>query len=201
METYSYLALGDSYTIGESVPLYESYPYQLVQSLRLAGKAFYAPEIIAKTGWTTSDLASRLKQTILNSNYDFVSLLIGVNNQYRNLSSAEYTLEFEELLLKSIAFANNYNGHVFVLSIPNWGQTPYARGRDTNNISKEIGLFNNINRTVSKNHKVNYVDIAEASPENPNDISFLSGDGLHPSGKSYARWAALISEKMLALTN
>jgi lysophospholipase L1-like esterase len=200
MDTYSYLALGDSYTIGESVSLYESYPYQLVQLLRKAGKSFHAPEIIAKTGWTTTDLVSRLNKTLLNPGYDFVSLLIGVNNQYKGLPTAQYTQEFEDLTLKCISLANNYSGHVFVLAIPDWSLTPYARGRDTANISKEIAVFNNINKVVSKNHKVNYSEVTNMR-ENLNDSGLLSGDGLHPSARSYAKWAGELSGKILGLVS
>lgn len=198
MDTYSYLALGDSYTIGESVQLYESFPYQLVQLLRKAGKAFHAPEIIAKTGWTTSDLTASVNNTLLNPSYDFITLLIGVNNQYRGLPSDQYTRELEYLILKCIALAKNYSGHVFVLSIPDWGLTPYARGKDTENISKEITLFNNISRTISKNSKVNYTDFPY-SADRVHDMSFLSGDGLHPSAKLYARWAKELADRILGL--
>jgi hypothetical protein len=127
--TYTYLALGDSYTIGEGVPLHDSYPYQAVQMLRNSGKSFQAPEIIAKTGWTTSELASQIDHTILNRVYDFVSLLIGVNNQYRGMLSSHYSIEFGELLARSISLAGEKPSLVFVLSIPNWGLTPFANGK------------------------------------------------------------------------
>jgi lysophospholipase L1-like esterase len=195
----SYLALGDSYTIGESVALFESYPYQVIQLLRRSGKPAYAPEIIAKTGWSTMELASQLDGMELMPSYDFVSILIGVNNQYRGLPSSRYTLELEELLTRCITLAGNHNHHVFVLSIPDWGLTPYARGRDTANISREIALFNRINKKISKTHIVNYLDVTSGSPENSNDLSYLSGDGLHPSSKAYSRWAKLLGKKMLSL--
>jgi lysophospholipase L1-like esterase len=199
--SFTYLALGDSYTIGESVALYESFPYQAVQMVRKTGKELFAPEIIARTGWTTTELSSRIKETILNSAYDFVSLLIGVNNQYRGLPSSQYTLEFEELLVESISKAGNVNNRVFVLSIPDWGLTPFARGRDSANISREIGLFNAINRKISKTHHATYIDITTGSPETFNEPSYLSGDALHPSAKAYTRWAKLLSSKMLEVIN
>src|SRR5678815_4741581 len=115
--TYTYLALGDSYTIGEGVPLHDSYPYQAVQILRNSGKAFQAPEIIAKTGWTTSELASQIDHTILNTVYDFVSLLIGVNNKYRGMPASQYSIEFEEILTRSVSLAGQKPSRVFVLSI------------------------------------------------------------------------------------
>lgn len=194
---YTYLALGDSYTIGEGVPLYESYPYRTVQLLRKAGKLVNGPEIIAKTGWTTSELASYIDHTILSPVYDFVSLLIGVNNQYRGLSPSHYSLEFEELLNRAISFAGNKASNVFVLSIPDWGLTPFAKSRDTNQITREISAFNNINRSISATHKVNYIDITTGSPETAHDPSFLTSDGLHPSGKAYARWAGLLFSEII----
>jgi lysophospholipase L1-like esterase len=198
---YSYLALGDSYTIGESVALFDSYPYQTTQLLRKAGLSLHAPEIIAKTGWSTTELIAKLNNILLNSYYDVVSILIGVNNQYRGLPSSEYTLEFEALLLTGIVMTDNQPGHVFVLSIPDWGVTPFARGRDTANISREISFFNAINRTISKTHQVNYIDITSNSPETVTDLSYLSGDALHPSPKAYSRWATLLSERMLEVLN
>ena len=193
----TYLALGDSYTIGEGVPLHESYPYQAVQLLRSNGKKIEAPEIIAKTGWATSELASHIDHTILNTSYHFVSLLIGVNNQYRGMASSFYALEFEELLTRSLTFAGEKADHVFVLSIPDWGLTPFAKNRDRSKITTEIAEFNNINLAISRKHKVNYIDITTHSPETDRDNSFLADDGLHPSGKAYKRWAALLAESMI----
>ena len=115
---YSYLALGDSYSIGEALPLAESFPYQTIQLLRKAGYDFQAAEIIAKTGWTTDELLGAISQTIFATTYDFVSLLIGVNNQYRGMPIEEYRSTFEILLQKAISFSDKRNDHVFVLSIP-----------------------------------------------------------------------------------
>ena len=117
-KTFSYLALGDSYTIGEGVPIYESFPYQTVQGLRKAGYSLYAAEIVAKTGWTTDELQAGISNSHLLPSYDLVSLLIGVNNQYRGRSLQEYTQQFEALLQQAIGFAGNHATHVFVLSIP-----------------------------------------------------------------------------------
>jgi lysophospholipase L1-like esterase len=193
----TWLALGDSYTIGEGCPIYDSYPYQTLRLLRKEGLQFNSPEIIAKTGWTTFELAGHINETVLNSSYTIVSLLIGVNNQYRGLPASQYSLEFEELLQKAINKAGNEPGHVFVLSVPDWGLTPFANGRDTAQISKETGLFNSINRKISMMHAVHYIDITTASPETSSDLSYLTGDGLHPSGKAYARWAEMLAEKII----
>jgi len=130
---YKYLALGDSYTIGEQVPLHDSFPYQTIQILReVHGNKheFHAPEIIAKTGWTTDELDAQIIQTQFLSEYDFVSLLIGVNNQYRGRSVENYKSEFHALLKKAIQFAGHRSNRVFVLSIPDWGITPFAAERD-----------------------------------------------------------------------
>lgn len=130
---YTYLALGDSYTIGEQVLLSQSFPYQTIQMLRLKApenKFFTAPEIIAKTGWTTDELLTAIEQTLFLKKYDKVSLLIGVNNQYRGRTIEEFKLEFTKLLQKAIVFAGNISKNVFVLSIPDWGATVFAEGRD-----------------------------------------------------------------------
>jgi lysophospholipase L1-like esterase len=193
----TWLALGDSYTIGEACPIHESFPYQAVQLLRKEGININAPEILARTGWTTSELADQLNQTTLAADYGIVTLLIGVNNQYRGLSSSQYALEFEELLESAIRIAGNVPRHVFVLSIPNWALTPYAIERDVSAISKEVGLFNSINRKISLLHHVNYIDITTGSPETSANPGFLAPDGLHPSGRAYARWAKLLTDNIL----
>lgn len=194
--TYTYLALGDSYTVGEGVPLDESYPCQAVQILRHSGKRFGAPEIIAKTGWTTSELASHIDHTLLNTPYDYVSLLIGVNNQYRGMSSANYAVEFEELLTRSLSFAGDKPSQVFVLSIPDWGLTPFAASVDKAYITREIEIYNDINRSITWKYNANYIDITTGSPETADDLSFLAADGLHPSGKAYKRWAMLLAKSI-----
>jgi lysophospholipase L1-like esterase len=186
---YSYLALGDSYTIGEAVPLYESFPYQTVKELRKAGYDFYAPEIIARTGWTTDELQSGISNYPLRDGYHFVSLLIGVNNQYRGRSKEVYAHEFGALLQQAIALARNERNHVFVLSIPDWGVTPFAEGRDREQISNEIDAFNEAAAAIARQKEVHYLNITTGTREAATDISLLTGDQLHPSGKEYARWA------------
>jgi lysophospholipase L1-like esterase len=192
----SYLALGDSYTIGDGVPIYQSYPYQAVQQLRNSGILIHAPEIVAKSGWTTSELASQIDHTILNTAYEFVSLLIGVNNQYRGMSSREYAADFEELLVRCLSFAAEKPSRVFVLSVPDWSLTPFAKFRNTDIISAEISLYNEVNRSLAEKYGVNYIDITSGSPETSEDRSYLVEDGLHPSGKAYKRWASKLAGKM-----
>ena len=183
------LCLGDSYTLGEGVPLHESYPYQLVQLLRASGLPFHAPEIIAKTGWTTFELKDQLTHTDLLKKYDFVTLLIGVNNQYRNLSAEDYQNDLEWLLLKAIGLAGNEPGHVVIISIPDWGVTPFAEGRDNVAIAKEIDNFNKINEELSVANEVHYVNITAGARESAHDQSLLAADKLHYSGKEHRRWA------------
>ncbi|OQP49714.1 lysophospholipase [Niastella yeongjuensis] len=189
--TYSYLALGDSYTIGEGVPVYENFPYQTVQRLRKAGYALYAAEIVAKTGWTTDELQAGIDGRHFLNTYDVVSLLIGVNNQYRGRSLHEYTQQFESLLKQAIRFAGNRASHVFVISIPDWGVTPYAvnNGKNAAVVAHEIDAFNAVNKSQAEKYSVHYIDITPGTRLAANDASLLAADQLHPSGKEYGLWA------------
>lgn len=196
MQTYTYLALGDSYTIGESLPLYKSFPYQTVQLLRKQEHHFLAPEIIAKSGWTTDELEEGIKENKLLPKYDFVTLLIGVNNQYRGRDALMYKMEFEELLKKAIAFANDKKNHVVVVSIPDYSTTPFGKAMNTEKISKEIDVFNNINKSVSIQYKVPYLDITKRWREAPAATDLVADDKLHPSAKEYAYWAEQLSAIM-----
>lgn len=186
------LALGDSYTIGEAVPAEGSFPYQLTTMLNAAGLYFDVPDIVAKTGWTTDELLAAIEKRALTEQYDFVTLLIGVNNQYRAGDIDTYEKEFRELLL--IAMKRTLrSGLVYVLSIPDWGVTPFAEGRDRNRISQEINAFNTINRRISAENKVYYIEITEGTREASFDKDLIAKDGLHPSEKEYARWAQKIA--------
>jgi lysophospholipase L1-like esterase len=192
----TYLALGDSYTIGESVPIHESFPYQVTQLLRRDGFMFHAPEVIAKTGWTTDELQAAVSATRLLPSYDFVSLLVGVNNQYRGRNLEEYHSQFEALLKKTIRLTGNNSSRVIVISIPDWGVTPFAADRDRNKIGNEIDAFNEVNNQLALHHKAHYIDITPGSREAANDRSLITADGLHPSRKEYERWSKLVAEKM-----
>jgi lysophospholipase L1-like esterase len=199
--TRSFLALGDSYTIGESVPEQENFPHQAVQLLNKAGYAFANPTIIAKTGWTTDELQQAIDVAHPASTYDMVSLLIGVNNQYRSRSAEQYAGEFEALLKQAIAFAGGHADHVFVLSIPDWGATPFAEGRDRAQIAQEIDTFNAMNKKITAQYGVSYIDITPGTREAATDLSLVTSDHLHPSGKEYSRWAEKLAaevEKALA---
>lgn len=194
MHLYSFLALGDSYTIGEAVPLTESFPYRVVQLLRKKEYNFNAPEVIAKTGWTTDELQDAITNYIFLSRYDFVTILIGVNNQYRGRDAIEYKQHFEEILKKAIELANGKKEHVIVISIPDYSTTPYAATMDTDKIAKEVEVFNGINKALSIQYKVNYADIALGIKDSKNDASLMTQDGLHPSDKEYTKWAEKIAE-------
>lgn len=145
----TYLALGDSYTIGEQVPLKESFPYQTVQLLHKKNIEVADPVIIAVTGWTTDELATSIREHNIKDTFSFVTLLIGVNNQYRGRDIENYKHEFAQLLNQAIAFAGGIANHVFVLSIPDWGVTPFAEGRDRQKIAREIDAYNNVNKEIT----------------------------------------------------
>jgi lysophospholipase L1-like esterase len=196
-ELLTYLALGDSYTIGESVPVYESFPYQTIQLLRKAGYSFAAAEIVAKTGWTTGELQQGIQHTIFQPSYQLVSLLIGVNNQYRASGAELYAVDFESLLQQAIGFAGNQVKRVFVLSIPDWGITPFATGKDRTAISSDINQYNKYNKKIAGKYQVNYLDITAGSREAAQDESLLAADKLHPSSKEYARWAQKLADAAL----
>ena len=195
MTHYStFLALGDSYTIGESVPLFENFPYHLVQLMRKERYHFQAPEIVAKTGWTSNELAEHILHNVLNDQYDFVTLLVGVNNQYRGLAIKDFENDFKILLNKAIHLAGNKSNRVMVLSIPDWGFTPFANGKEIQKISKEIDEYNAAKKSIAQKHNVHFIDITPGTREAVKDLSLLADDGLHPSAKEYKRWAEKISD-------
>jgi lysophospholipase L1-like esterase len=198
-KTFSYLALGDSYTIGESVPENKNFPHQVVELLRKEKITINEPGIVAKTGWTTDELQEQLSRTRLAVPFDFVTLLIGVNNQYRGRSEKEYAQQFEELLQQAIGYAGDKANHVIVLSIPDWGVTPFAKDRDRKKIAKEINAFNAINEKIAKKYNVHYINITPLTREAATDKTLVAEDGLHPSAKDYARWAKLVAEQMLKI--
>lgn len=194
----SYLALGDSYTIGEGVPDTDNFPHQAVQLLNQSGISFNHPTIVAKTGWTTDELQQGIDAARLDSTYDIVSLLIGVNNQYRGRSNTEYAEQFELLLQQAIAFAGRHPQHVFVLSIPDWGATPFAEGRDRTQIAREVDEFNAINKSLADEYGVHYIDITPGTREAATDPTLVTSDHLHPSGKEYSRWAVKLADSIKA---
>lgn len=188
-----YLALGDSYTIGEGVPAPGTWPYQLAAAMRARGVGLEDPQVVATTGWTTDELAAALDQAPPQGPFALVSLLIGVNNQYRGRPLAEYRQQFEQLLQRAIALAAEDPARVLVLSIPDWGITPYARNsqRDGLQIAREIDDFNAAARACCDDYGVAFVDITAASRTGGDLPAMLVGDGLHPSAQMYRRWTDL----------
>ncbi|WP_443937515.1 SGNH/GDSL hydrolase family protein [Pedobacter sp. MW01-1-1] len=188
---YSYLALGDSYTIGEAVQPAESFPFQMQKMLGEKGIIVHDPKIIATTGWTTDELQKAIKEAHLTQKFNLVTLLIGVNNQYRKYPLNTYKKEFSELLQTAIDFADGQKENVFVVSIPDWGVTPFAKDADRSKaqIAAEIDLFNAANKEITLAKGIAYVDITPHSREAEKDKALIASDGLHPSGKMYAFWA------------
>ncbi|MBE2218424.1 MAG: SGNH/GDSL hydrolase family protein [Ignavibacteria bacterium] len=182
----NYLALGDSYTIGESVAENERFPVQLVKRLTMDSIDISDPVIIAKTGWTTDELSAAIKEKNVKDTFDIVTLLIGVNNQYRGRSADEYRVELRQLIESALKFAGGKKENVFIISIPDWGVTPFAEGRERKKIAEEIDLFNKVKKEESENYGVRFYDITEIS--RINDPALIASDGLHPSGKMYKMW-------------
>ncbi|PPU90216.1 lysophospholipase [Xanthomonas populi] len=189
-----YLALGDSYTIGEGVAVAQRWPLQLVEGLRACGWNVEPPQIIATTGWTTDELQADIDAAALRRGpFDLVSLLIGVNNQYRGRSLDEYRSQFDALLQRAIAFAGGHAARLFVLSIPDWGLTPFAHAQGANAglIAAQIDAFNSVASDLCAKRTVRFVDITATSRDGGDAADMLVHDGLHPSAAMYARWTAL----------
>lgn len=192
-----YLALGDSYTIGEGVDSAGRWPVQLARALRARKLDVADPEIIARTGWTTDELVAGIKAAAPRGPYALVSLLIGVNNQYRGRDAEQYRAEFKALLAQAVEFAGGKASRVVVLSIPDWGVTPFATGRDRAKIGAEIDHFNAIARDESLATGAHWVDVTPASRE-VHTGWVGAKDGLHPTAAQYARWAALALDSAAA---
>lgn len=197
---YKYLAIGDSYTIGEQVAAEYNFPHQAVRLLNEQGISVAPPKIIAVTGWTTDELAAGIKAEDPKGPYDFVTLLIGVNNQYRGRSIEDYREEYTALLGQAIEFAGGSPKRVFVLSIPDWGVTPFAEGRDREQIAKDIDAYNAAKKDITLAYNCHWLEITESTREHGTDESYLVEDKLHYSGKEYAVWAerlvSMIAEEL-----
>ena len=199
--SYTYLALGDSYTIGESVPSAENFPHQTAALLRKSGIQIGDPLIIATTGWTTDELAAAIREHHIHETFSVVTLLIGVNNQYRGRPLDNYKEEFSSLLNQAIVFANGHPRHVVVVSIPDWGVTPFAEGRDQQQIAQEIDAYNAAAKEIALAHKCGWLDITDSTRANGQKPEFLAEDGLHPSGKEYAVWASRLAPLLQKILN
>jgi lysophospholipase L1-like esterase len=194
---FTILSLGDSYTIGEGVEPEKRWPVQLAVAMRSLGLQVRDPQIIARTGWTTDELRKGIEETQVDARYDWVTVLIGVNNQYRGRSPDEYRKELRELLQYAIEKAGGSSKRVIVLSIPDWGVTPFAeeKGKDPATIAREIDTYNRVKREEAERLGVHYVDITDISREAgladstlPAQKRLLAADGLHPSDTMYQRW-------------
>lgn len=194
----TYLALGDSYTIGEGVEEADRYPNQLIKRLNTSTERTWSdPEIIAKTGWTVEELEEGILDAAPTGEpYNLVTLLIGVNNQYRGRPIDDFQKEFEQMLLRAIGFAGNLPNHVFVLSIPDWGVTPFAaeKGSDVEKVKSEIDAFNAAKKEVCRKYGVAFIEITEEYRQIGGLPEMVVEDQLHPSAQVYSRW----TEKLLA---
>ena len=186
-----YLALGDSYTIGEGIKFEYNYPKQIVNQIFLIDTV----TVIAKTGWTTDELIDTLNNLQLDK-FDVVSLLIGVNNQFRGYQIDKYVMEFESLLNRAIDYSKDKK-NVFVLSIPDYGVTPFGKVKGQERIYREINSYNYINRIMAEKYNVMYFDITEISRKAENDSSLLAEDRLHPSKKMYKLWIEKLKNELL----
>lgn len=192
-----FLALGDSYTIGESVAELQRWPVQLINALKSRGYTSQNPKIIAVTGWRADDLQNGLDNSSLTQDYNLVSLLIGVNNQFQGKPLSEYQGQFEVLLDRAIRYAGGDKSKVFVVSIPDYGYTPFGM-ENQSEISGQIDAFNAVNKSIAEKKAVTYIDITDISRRGLKDRSLVADDGLHPSGKMYALWVERILENLLA---
>ncbi|TAE22506.1 MAG: SGNH/GDSL hydrolase family protein [Cytophagales bacterium] len=185
----NFLSLGDSYTIGEGVLRPDRWCVQLAGMLRANGVDMSDPDIIAQTGWTTDELQVAIQNANNTKIYDYVSLLIGVNNQYRGQSLEKYRTEFRQLLQTATQFAGGNSDRMFVLSIPDWGRSAFAEGRDKAQISNEIDAFNAVAEEECKLTGITYIDITPISRRAEGDATQFADDGLHYSGKHMRQWA------------
>jgi lysophospholipase L1-like esterase len=188
MNPATFLALGDSYTIGEGVDADERWPAQLTRRLGALGIAVAAPHVVARTGWTTDELARAMDATTFAAPYDLVTLLIGVNNQYRDRPLDNYLAEFTDLLARACVLSRNGARGVVVVSIPDWGVTRFAHDRDAKAIALAIDTFNRAARDAADSAGAAFVDVTGASREAGDGEAMLVGDGLHPSAAQYALW-------------
>ncbi|WP_258105073.1 SGNH/GDSL hydrolase family protein [Marinoscillum sp. MHG1-6] len=188
----TFLALGDSYTIGEAVDEDQRWPVQLVTKLLNDSVKIDAPTIIARTGWTTNELLAAIALENVVDTFDIVSLLIGVNNQYRGYPIDQQKREFDKLLQQAISFAGGDTSRVFVVSIPDYSVTPFGQSGNPEKTAREIDLYNSINDSIADLYQVQYFDITPISREAASNPDLIASDGLHPSEEMYRRWVELM---------
>lgn len=187
-----FLALGDSYTIGEGVTPEERWPSRLVTLLRAAGADVAEPEIVAVTGWTTDELGAGIDAAAPRGRFDLVTLLIGVNDQYRGRGATAYAPAFDALLARAVSLAGGDPRRVVVVSIPDWGVSPFAAGHDRAAIGREIDAYNAAGRRAAADAGAGWVEVTGASRAAGDAAEAYAADGLHPSGAAYAEWAELL---------
>ena len=193
---FSFLALGDSYTIGEGVEESKRWPNQFIDIAYEKGLYFEKPKIIAQTGWKTYDLLNAINETNFTKKYDYVSLLIGVNNQFNSRSIYEFEEDLDKIMDKIDIIRKN-NGSTIIISIPDWGYTPFAESYNRDTISYEINLFNKSLKNFADKNDIKYVDVTEISRKTLNEDDLLASDNLHPNGLMYFEWAKKIYEKWI----
>jgi len=196
---YNYLALGDSYTVGANVESAKNFPIQLEERLEQGLKIKVSTEILAVTGWRTDNLLDAVNRGTKLLSYDLVTLLIGVNNQYQGKPIEVYSKEFPELLKKAIALAYGNPKNVVVISIPDYAYTPFAEGRNTDKISKEIDEYNAIAESTALQNGVPFINITDITRNGLSNPELVAGDGLHPSGEAYKRFVELLYPVVLPI--
>ena len=192
----TYLAVGDSYTIGESVAVQDRFPNQTVQLLRAKGIQVEEPEIIARTGYTCANIIKALEKSSKHNNYQLMTILAGVNDQFQGYDTADYRIQFTKLLKLALEKVNGHSNKIFVLSIPDYSVTPFGKGNKKT--QQEIGYFNAINKQVSQHLGMHYVDISFISKQAANDPLLTAMDGLHPSHNQYQLWSQLLMEAIIS---
>ena len=196
-DSVNYLALGDSYTIGTSIDIIDGYPNQTFQLLKSAGIKMSSLQIIAKNGWTADDLKNGLANADKKIAYQVVTIMIGVNNQFQGRTMSEFEVGFLSILKSAIALTGNKPKRVFVMSIPDWGITPFASGRDRKVIAEEIDHYNTICENYAKSYGANFINITDVYRIDGYKTDYLSVDGLHPSKLEYTKWAIKLTQQIV----
>jgi lysophospholipase L1-like esterase len=199
-QSMTYLALGDSYTVGEAVPLENSWPHKLVYQLQSDGFDVQEPKIIAITGWRTDELIAAVKdqKKDLDKHYDIVSLLIGVNNQYQKKNISKYKREFKKLIKIGLSKSKYGAEGVFIVSIPDYGVSDFAKEEKLEHVAKEVAKYNKVAAKIAMKYGITFYDITPVSKTTEGDQSMFAEDKLHPSAKQYQLWLDIFYEEVKA---
>ena len=182
------LCLGDSYTIGEGVPEDQNWPHQLQRALITQGQSVQKPVVIARTGWSGAELEKAVEEAALTETFDLVTLLIGVNDQYRGYTTDSFVPTYKRLLHRALQFADGKGDRVIAVSIPDWGVTPFAKDRDREQVSRDIDAFNHVEEQTCRNGQIKWIDITPLTRQLSSQPEMLVADKLHPSGLQYSKW-------------